>query len=46
MAILAILALVVVGAFILVLPALVPGIVVGAIGLVIYRSVMRHRHAA
>lgn len=45
MAILVILALVVVGTFLLILPALLPGIVVGAIGFMIYRSVERHRHA-
>ena len=45
MAILAILALFIVGAVILILPALLPGILILAIGLAIYRSVERHRHA-
>jgi len=45
MAILVILALVLVGAVLLILPALLPGIVIGAIGLMIYRTVERHRHA-
>ena len=45
MAILVVLALVVVGAVVLILPALIPGIVIGGIGLMIYRSVNRHRHA-
>lgn len=45
MAILVILALVVVGTFLLILPALLPGIVIGAIGFMIYRSVERHHHA-
>lgn len=45
MAILVVLALVVAGAVLLILPALVPGILVGALGYMIYRSVERHRHA-
>ena len=45
MAILVILALFVVGALLLILPALLPGIVIGAIGFMIYRLVEWHHHA-
>ena len=45
MAILVGLVLVVVGAAVLILPALLPGIVIAGLGYMIYRSVERHHHA-
>lgn len=45
MAILVVLVLVVVGAAVLILPALLPGIVIAGLGYMIYRSVERHHHA-
>ena len=44
MAILVLLALLVGGTILLILPALVPGLVLVAVGTFVYRSVLRHRH--
>lgn len=44
MAFLVVIALVVVGTFVIILPALLPGLVPIAIGVAVYRSVARHRH--
>lgn len=44
MAFLIVVALVVVGTFIVILPALLPGLLPIAIGVAVYRTVMRHRH--
>ena len=44
MAFLVVIALVVLGTFVIILPALLPGLLPIAVGVAVYRSVMRHRH--
>ena len=44
MAFLVVIALVVIGTFVIILPALLPGLIPIAVGVAVYRSVMRHRH--